>query len=110
MNPYIDEDLAMLAEQARRFATERVAPGFLERDQTRVLDRAMQVFGAVGLTPDTPLAQLWSWGRALRFMDGPDEVHLRAIARQELVRSRAHRGENVLHLRRWMPPEGGIDG
>ena len=43
-------------------------------------------------------------------MDGPDEVHLRAIARQELVRSRAHRGENVLHLRRWMPPEGGIDG
>ena len=78
--------------------------------QTRVLDRAMQVFGAVGLTPDTPLAALWSWGRALRFMDGPDEVHLRAIARQELVRSRAHRGENVLHLRRWMPPEGGIDG
>ena len=78
--------------------------------QTRVLDRAMQVFGAAGLTPDTPLASLWSWGRALRFMDGPDEVHLRAIARQELVRSRAHRGENVLHLRRWMPPEGGIDG
>ena len=80
------------------------------RLQTTVIDRAMQVFGAVGLTPDTPLAALWSWGRALRFMDGPDEVHLRAIARQELVRSRAHRGENVLHLRRWMPPEGGIDG
>ena len=34
--------------------------------QTRVLDRAMQVFGAMGLTPDTPLAQLWSWGRAMR--------------------------------------------
>lgn len=79
------------------------------RLQTRVLDRAMQVFGAAGLTPDTPLASLWSWGRALRFMDGPDEVHLRAIARQELARSRAHRGENVLHLQRWMPPEGGLD-
>jgi acyl-CoA dehydrogenase len=79
------------------------------RLQTRVLDRAMQVFGAAGLTPDTPLAGLWSWGRALRFMDGPDEVHLRAIARQELARSRAHRGENVLHLQRWMPPEGGLD-
>ena len=77
--------------------------------QTRVLDRAMQVFGAVGLTPDTPLAALWSWGRALRFMDGPDEVHLRAIARQELAKSRAHRGENVLHLQRWMPPESGAD-
>ena len=74
--------------------------------QTRVLDRAMQVFGAVGLTPDTPLAALWSWGRALRFLDGPDEVHLRAVARQELARSQAHRGENVLHLQRWMPPDG----
>ena len=73
--------------------------------QTRVLDRAMQVFGAVGLTPDTPLAALWSWGRALRFLDGPDEVHLRTVAREELRRSRAHRGDNVLHLQRWMPPE-----
>ena len=76
------------------------------RLQTRVVDRAMQVFGAVGLTPDTPLAWMWSWGRALRFMDGPDEVHLRAVARQELASSRAHRGENVLHLQRWMPAEG----
>ena len=54
--------------------------------QTRVLDRAMQVFGAMGLTPDTPLAQLWSWGRAMRFLGGPDEVHLRTIARAELAR------------------------
>lgn len=76
--------------------------------QTRVLDRAMQVFGAVGLTPDTPLAALWSWGRALRFLDGPDEVHLRSVARHELAHSRAHRGDNVLHLQRWMPPE--VDG
>jgi acyl-CoA dehydrogenase len=52
--------------------------------QTRVVDRAMQVFGAMGLTPDTPLAYLWSWGRALRFVDGPDEVHLRTVARAEL--------------------------
>ena len=73
--------------------------------QTRVLDRAMQVFGAVGLTPDTPLAALWSWGRALRFLDGPDEVHLRAVARQELSASRAHCGDNVLHLQRWLPPD-----
>ncbi len=77
--------------------------------QTRVLDRAMQVFGAVGLTPDTPLAALWSWGRALRFLDGPDEVHLRTVARQELAASRAHRGDNVLHLRRWMPPDALAD-
>lgn len=73
--------------------------------QTRVLDRAMQVFGAVGLTPDTPLAALWSWGRALRFLDGPDEVHLRTVARHELARTKTHLGANVLHLNRWMPPE-----
>ncbi|MBD9641779.1 acyl-CoA dehydrogenase family protein [Ensifer sp. ENS07] len=54
------------------------------RLQTRVTDRAIQVFGAMGLTNDTPLAYLHTWGRALRFIDGPDEVHLRGIARQEL--------------------------
>ncbi len=49
MNPYLDEDLTMLAEQARRFATGRVAPDFLERDQTRVLDRTlMREMGQMG--------------------------------------------------------------
>jgi len=60
--------------------------------QTRVVDRAIQVFGAMGITPDTPLSYLWSWGRAMRFFDGPDEVHLRAIARAELARAREHLG------------------
>lgn len=72
--------------------------------QTRVLDRAMQVFGAMGLTPDTPLAALWSWGRALRFLDGPDEVHLRTVAAREFKRAKARGSTNALHLRRWMPP------
>ena len=40
-NPYIDEDLQALAETARRFAEERVKPGFLERDKTREFDRAL---------------------------------------------------------------------
>ncbi len=53
------------------------------RLQARVVDRAMQVFGAMGLTPDTLLAYLWTWGRALRFLDGPDEVHLRVVSRAE---------------------------
>ncbi|WBU62750.1 acyl-CoA dehydrogenase family protein [Paracoccus aerodenitrificans] len=59
------------------------------RLQTEVLDRAMQVYGACGITPDTPLSFLWTWGRALRFIDGPDEVHLRGIARNELKQARA---------------------
>ncbi|WP_298849149.1 acyl-CoA dehydrogenase family protein [uncultured Ruegeria sp.] len=52
-----------------------------------VTDRAMQVFGAMGMTPDTPLADSYTWARALRYADGPDEVHLQAIAKQELKNS-----------------------
>jgi len=60
--------------------------------QSHVLDRAIQVFGAMGLSPDTPLAQFWTWGRALHFMDGPDEVHLRSVARHELAQARSRMG------------------
>ncbi|MBC5766967.1 acyl-CoA dehydrogenase family protein [Ramlibacter albus] len=65
------------------------------RLQVRVVDRAMQVFGAMGLSPDTPLAWLWTWGRALRFMDGPDEVHLRTIARCEFDKARERGGSSA---------------
>ncbi len=56
MNPYLDEDLAALAEHARRFATDRIAPGFQERDQTRVLDPAlMREMGEMGfIAPELP--------------------------------------------------------
>ncbi|MCH8506016.1 MAG: acyl-CoA dehydrogenase family protein [Ectothiorhodospiraceae bacterium] len=65
------------------------------RMQTRIVDRAMQVFGAMGLTPDTPLSYLWTWGRAMRFLDGPDEVHLGVVAREELRRARETRGQTA---------------
>lgn len=51
-----------------------------------VVDRAIQVHGALGLSEDTPLAGFWRNARALRFGDGPDEVHKLAIARRELAR------------------------
>ena len=56
MNPYLDADLVMLGEQARRFATARIAPGFLERDQTHVLDRTlMREMGSLGfIAPELP--------------------------------------------------------
>lgn len=56
MNPYLNDDLMTLAESVRRFAQERVAPGFLERDQTRVLDRGlMREMGDLGLiAPELP--------------------------------------------------------
>jgi acyl-CoA dehydrogenase len=49
-----------------------------------VLDRAVQAFGAAGVSSDTPLAEAWAQVRTLHLADGPDEVHLRSIARQEL--------------------------
>lgn len=68
------------------------------RLQSRVVDRAMQVFGAMGLSPDTPLAYFWTWGRALHLMDGPDEVHLRTVARQELALGRARAGSTAAYF------------
>lgn len=59
------------------------------RLQTKIADRAIQVFGAGGLSNDTPLAFIYSWGRALRFIDGPDEVHLRTVARAEIKKRQA---------------------
>jgi acyl-CoA dehydrogenase len=65
---------------------------------TRVADRAIQVFGAMGLTDDTPLAHLWTWGRALRFIDGPDEVHKRVVARHALKQAKANLGRAADYL------------
>lgn len=48
---------------------------------TNVVSRAMQVFGAAGLSDDTPLALMWAHGRVLHIADGPDEVHMRSLAR-----------------------------
>lgn len=53
----------------------------------QVLDMAMQVHGAAGLSSDTVLAHLWATARTLRIADGPDEVHLGTIARLELQRA-----------------------
>ena len=57
-NPYVDGELLELAEMARRFALERVAPGFVERDASRVLDRTLsEEMGALGLiAPELPEA------------------------------------------------------
>ncbi len=49
-----------------------------------VLDKAIQAHGAAGVSGDTPLAEMWAQLRTLRLADGPDEVHLRSIAREEL--------------------------
>jgi acyl-CoA dehydrogenase len=50
-----------------------------------VIDRAIQAHGAAGVSQHTPLAEFWSWARTLRILDGPDEVHVRSLARWELT-------------------------
>jgi len=52
----------------------------------RVVDRAIQAHGGGGVSDDFPLAQMYAGLRTLRFADGPDEVHRRQVARQELAR------------------------
>ena len=55
----------------------------------RIVDRAIQVYGAAGVTEDFPLASMYAHLRTLRIADGPDEVHKLSIARAELGKTRA---------------------
>jgi acyl-CoA dehydrogenase len=50
-----------------------------------VIDRAIQVHGGAGVSQDTPLARFYAGARTLRLVDGPDEVHLRTVARGEVA-------------------------
>jgi acyl-CoA dehydrogenase len=52
----------------------------------KVIDRAIQVHGAMGVTQFTPLASMYASMRTLRIADGPDEVHKMTIARREILR------------------------
>jgi alkylation response protein AidB-like acyl-CoA dehydrogenase len=52
----------------------------------RVLDRAIQAHGALGVSQDSWLANAWAHVRTLRLADGPDEVHLESLAKLELAK------------------------
>lgn len=67
-----------------------------------VIDRAVQAYGAAGVSQDTPLAYLWALIRTLRIADGPDEVHLQQLGRRE---NRARKDEIVQKLQ-WQKEEG----
>ncbi|KAJ2708388.1 hypothetical protein H4R19_004768 [Coemansia spiralis] len=60
-----------------------------------ILDRAIQLFGAGGVGPDTPLADFWAGLRTLRIADGPDEVHTRQIAQLEIREHNARRAAKL---------------
>jgi acyl-CoA dehydrogenase len=61
------------------------------RTAVNVVDRAIQVFGAAGVSQDWPLADMYTHARTLRLADGPDEVHKQQIARRELRKYEAFR-------------------
>ncbi|KAI9723917.1 MAG: hypothetical protein M1828_004036 [Chrysothrix sp. TS-e1954] len=54
-----------------------------------VLDRAIQAYGGAGVSQDTPLANMWAHGRTMRIVDGPDEVHMQQLGRNENRRGKA---------------------
>ncbi|MFE9922008.1 acyl-CoA dehydrogenase family protein [Streptomyces sp. NPDC005774] len=66
--------------QAIKIATPRTVVG--------ILDRAIQLYGAGGVSQDHPLAELYAAARTLMIADGPDEVHQRSLARREIKKYR----------------------
>ncbi|NDU72693.1 acyl-CoA dehydrogenase [Actinomadura sp. DSM 109109] len=77
----IDEQ-GVQAARSEVAAIKVIAP----RVALEVVDRAIQVHGGAGVSDDTPLAAMWAGLRTLRLADGPDEVHVRSVARAELGR------------------------
>ncbi|WP_067793795.1 acyl-CoA dehydrogenase family protein [Actinomadura formosensis] len=78
----------MIDEHGVRAARTEVAAikVIAPRVALEVVDRAIQVHGGAGVSDDTPLAEMWAGLRTLRLADGPDEVHVRSVARAELGR------------------------
>lgn len=74
------DSLGAKEARAEIAAIKVVAP----RVALATIDRAIQVFGGAGVSDDTPLAQMYAMARTLRIADGPDEVHLRDVARLEI--------------------------
>ncbi|MEI2701458.1 MAG: acyl-CoA dehydrogenase family protein [Baekduia sp.] len=74
-NKHAQKEIAAIKVVAGRMACE-------------IIDRAIQSFGGAGVSGDFPLAAMYAGARTMRIVDGPDEVHLRAIGRQE-IRERA---------------------
>jgi acyl-CoA dehydrogenase len=79
---WLIDQLGVSAARTEVAAIKVVAP----RVARSVIDRAIQTHGGGGVTDDFPLARMWVTGRILAIADGPDEVHLRSVARVERSR------------------------
>ena len=61
----------------------------------RIVDEAIQAYGALGISQDTPLANMYMSQRTLRLADGPDAVHRMVVGRQELRKYAEQEGVNA---------------
>lgn len=88
---YVKETAWRIDRHGAREARQAIAAIKLvvPRMAATVIDRAIQVHGGAGVSEDTPLAMMYAWHRAMRIFDGPDEVHLMAVAKAELRKSSA---------------------
>ncbi|MFJ5136882.1 acyl-CoA dehydrogenase family protein [Streptomyces sp. NPDC088707] len=85
--PLVYEAMALVADGRDAQVEVGLAKTAAARTLQDVADRAVQVFGAAGLGPDTPLPALFRTGRTARILDGPDEQHVSSVARR-VLRSR----------------------
>ncbi|MEU2076300.1 acyl-CoA dehydrogenase [Streptomyces sp. NPDC013489] len=85
--PLVYEAMALVADGRDAQVEVGLAKTAAARALQDVADRAVQVFGAAGLGPDTPLPALFRTGRTARILDGPDEQHVSSVARR-VLRSR----------------------
>ncbi|MFD9030792.1 acyl-CoA dehydrogenase family protein [Streptomyces sp. NPDC059567] len=85
--PLVYEAMALVSDGGDAHVEVGLAKTVAARTLQDVADRAVQVFGAAGLGPDTPLPALFRTGRTARILDGPDEQHVSSVARR-VLRSR----------------------
>lgn len=81
----------MIDSADAKFALKEIAEAkvFVPKVALKVLDYAIQTYGGAGVSQDTPLANMWAHGRTMRIVDGPDEVHMLQLGRNENKRGKA---------------------
>jgi acyl-CoA dehydrogenase len=75
----------MIDSKDAKFALKEIAEAkvFVPQVMLDVVDRAVQAYGGAGVSQETPLAQMFAHGRTMRIVDGPDEVHMLQLGRNE---------------------------
>ncbi|KAI7300615.1 acyl-CoA dehydrogenase NM domain-like protein [Hortaea werneckii] len=93
----------MIDSKDAKFALKEIAEAKVLVPQVAldVIDRAVQAYGGAGVSQDTPLANMWAHGRTMKIVDGPDEVHLTQLGRNE-----NKRGGWLLEKIEWQKKKG----